>query len=44
MFIQVMMYITEMQNLNLKYIVLWATQKRQNMTRFEYVLFINLDL
>jgi hypothetical protein len=38
-----MMYITRIQTLNLEYTVLWATQKRQNVTRFEGVLFANLD-
>jgi hypothetical protein len=32
-----MMYTTGMQNRNLKYIVLCATQKRENVTWFEII-------
>jgi hypothetical protein len=39
MYTQVMMYTLSVQHLNIKYIVLWATQKKQNLTRFDDALF-----
>jgi hypothetical protein len=39
MYIAVMMYTSSVQYLNTKYFVLRPTQKRENLTRFEYALF-----
>jgi hypothetical protein len=38
------MYNLTVQHLNLKYILLQATQKIQNLTRFDCALFTYLDL
>jgi hypothetical protein len=41
---EMMIYTTSIEIFNLKYIILWATQKRQKLTRFKGVLFTHLDL
>jgi hypothetical protein len=38
MYIYIMMYTSIVRHFNMRYIVLWATQKRQNLTEFECAL------